>query len=151
MKRSWIFVICVVLIFLTPVGKKIVRGVVLLVRDLTLKTVVTENQQVDWMKKSLAQKVRVLEREAEGVYLELKSSFISGINDDGEQVKFFLKIDDEFSGPIDDHGSTKFKIVKVDADGVGIGYESKFHHRSFGHNLITIDKGVFHLPWKPKE
>ena len=60
-----------------------------------------------------------------------------------------LAVGDTLRTPPDHHGQTIFDVIAIDEPGVTLAYRAEFHHRSFGRNEITIDRGTVLLPWKP--
>lgn len=57
-------------------------------------------------------------------------------------------VGDSFSGEFDHHSETTFMIQKIEELGVTIKYESKFDHRAFSRDLISIDRAEVYLDWR---
>ncbi len=47
----------------------------------------------------------------------------------------------------DHHSAIEFTVLAVSDTGVTIGYTSRFDHRSFGKDLLTIDRGSFEIDY----
>lgn len=148
MKKFLILITCFLLILFIGAKMRIVQRVFLTINDLNRKILVTENKEIDFIKNIFEQRIQTLDAKNGEVSIEFKKLFVFCENDGKTQAKILLKTGDEFLGLPDDHGSIKYKLLKIDVDGIDMGYESRFDHRSFGRNLITIDKGVVHLLWK---
>jgi hypothetical protein len=64
---------------------------------------------------------------------------------------FTLRVNETFLHRPDHHQSTTYTLEKIEPTGIVIRYESRFDHRSFGKNLINVNRGTLRLPWKEEE
>ncbi len=76
-----------------------------------------------------------------------------GIGDWGKswQREFALETGGKFQGAPDHHSSSSFEVQTIGARSVLIKYQTKFDHRSFGKNLISIDEGEVAIAYKEKK
>ena len=56
-----------------------------------------------------------------------------------------LTIGQKLNSSPDHHGSFFYAVKDIAKSGVLVEYETQFDHRSFGKDLITIDKGEFEI------
>jgi hypothetical protein len=70
--------------------------------------------------------------------------------DTGEGGMGTLRMGDAFS-IADHHLSLTWRIEDISAEGVDIGYETRFNHASFGKDMIKIDRGRVRLPCRNQE
>lgn len=68
---------------------------------------------------------------------------------DKREPDFYLRRGDVFVLP-DHHGSVKFVLKNIYFGGADFEYESTFDHRSFGKNLLTVDRGMVRLDFKKR-
>ena len=71
------------------------------------------------------------------------------INSAGDtSATFILSPGDVFYAQSERHGTATFRLKTIEPDDAVIEYESRFDHRSFGKNLIVVDRGTFKVNWK---
>jgi hypothetical protein len=61
---------------------------------------------------------------------------------------FVLSIGESFKGRPDHHSGSTYTLKGIESAGVVIAYESRFDHRSFGKNRISVNRGELRLQWK---
>ena len=111
----------------------------------------TQAEQANWLVKSLSSHVLEIKESKENrenigrAQLTSDGKYTKGPNRDS---KFTLAPGESFQGPPDHHSSSTLTMVAIDTKGLKLNYEMRFDHRSFGKDLITIDKGSIVLPLK---
>ncbi|MFA6212613.1 MAG: hypothetical protein WCT03_23150 [Candidatus Obscuribacterales bacterium] len=105
----------------------------------------TQSEQSKWLVKSLSNHLLEI-KENKG-----KAQIISDgqySKDSSRESKFTLAPGESFHGPSDHHASTSLRMVAIDSESLKLTYEMRFDHRSFGKDLVTIDKGTVAVPLK---
>jgi hypothetical protein len=64
------------------------------------------------------------------------------------QNEFILGKGEKFQSQLDHHASISFELMQVHPSSAVLKYSSKFDHRPFGKNLVTIDEGEIEIPFK---
>ena len=64
---------------------------------------------------------------------------------------FVLGVGESFRGRPDHHSSGRYTLKAIEPTGVVLAYDTRFDHRSFGKNLINVNRGELRIPWKNKE
>ncbi|KKL96104.1 hypothetical protein LCGC14_1847800 [marine sediment metagenome] len=100
----------------------------------------TTNKRRDWHEQFLKSRLVAVMPEGNGAVL---TGTIFGSPDLQTHV---VNAGFQFTFP-DDHGLTTYTIIRIERDGIVVGYKSTFDHRSFGRNLVTSDKGELELQW----
>ena len=121
----------------------------LLPMDCSAEQETTENKNLDsqliFLKKNL---VKIMHQQ-DKVYFE-SLDLLGKISESGElQNNFTLKKNEKFVLR-DKHGKTEYELKSIDTDFIKIRYVSKFDHRSFGKNKVSIDSGVLQLEYTKK-
>ena len=65
--------------------------------------------------------------------------------------KFDLAVDESFKHRPSHHQSSRYTLKEIEPTGIIIEYEKRFDHRSFGKNLISLDRGELRIPWKQSD
>lgn len=111
----------------------------------------TQEEQANWLVKSLSCHVLEIKESKENSKNIGRAQIVS----DGQytkgpnrESKFTLAPGESFQGPPDHHSSSTLTMVGIDSNGLKLSYEMRFDHRSFGKDLITIDKGSIAVPLK---
>ncbi len=111
----------------------------------------TQAEQANWLVKSLTSHLLEIEESKENS----KNTGRAHIVSDGQytkgparESKFTLAPGESFQGPPDHHSSSTLSMISIDSKSLKLNYEMRFDHRSFGKDLITIDKGSIALPLK---
>jgi hypothetical protein len=105
--------------------------------------------QQTWFQQRLAEHMVKLCRVQGTVHFITDGFFVAGDLNDPECV-FTLGRGGSFFMRPDHHAITRLWVRSIDEKGVRIDYESRFDHRSFGKNKVTIDRGTVRLPWMRK-
>ena len=103
----------------------------------------TKNQQAQVWQDQFNKHVTGISLQASQVWMASDGYFRIQTSFGEASAKFLLKPGDVFYGPPDHHATVNFRLKEIEPDGAIIEYESKFDHRSFGKNLITVVKGTF--------
>lgn len=65
--------------------------------------------------------------------------------------EFDLKVGESFKHRPDHHLTSCYTLKAIEPTGIIIEYETRFDHRSFGKNLINVDRGELRIHWKQPE
>jgi len=107
----------------------------------------TENQDADSYEQALKDRLISLARNGDAVNFRFnKTGYAFRINEKYAH-EFTISQNETFSTPPDNHGSIQYTLTTIDSESVTLQYESYFDHRSFGPDQITIDRGIFKLPY----
>jgi hypothetical protein len=108
------------------------------------RTEQTQNEQRDWVVEYLTKHITACAVEGAAVSISSDGAVVS---DDGSK-SFRLQAGGTFRNLPDHHASLYYTLKEIGAGTIAVGYESRFDHRSFGKDLITIDSGVVELNCK---
>lgn len=106
----------------------------------------TQAEQANWIIKSLNSHLLEIKENNENkgkAQVASDGHYTKGPN---HESKFTLAPGESFQGPPDHHSSSTLTMVTIDSKGLKLNYEMRFDHRSFGKDLITVDKGNIVLP-----
>lgn len=109
----------------------------------------TQAEQAKWLVKSLSSHVLEIKESKDHRENIGKAQIVSDgkyTKGQARENKFILAPGESFQGPSDHHSSSNLTMVAIDSKGLKLSYEMRFDHRSFGKDLITIDKGTIVLP-----
>lgn len=97
-----------------------------------VETIETVNKNPQWHVNYLNRRFKAITRDGSGINVMRAST---------------MNIGSTINNP-DDHGYTRYTLLKIEDDGVVFKYTSSFDHRSFAKNLIEKDSGTFKIKWK---
>ena len=107
------------------------------------ETKTTSGAQVKWFSDSLAKHLTIKTRDSQTLRLSSDGFYLK----QGESQKsFLLKPGDKLQSSADHHASMILTFIGIDNKAAKFHYESRFDHRSFGKDLITIDSREVALP-----
>jgi len=64
---------------------------------------------------------------------------------------FVLRVGESFRARPDHHSSGQYTLKAIEPTGIVLSYDTRFDHRSFGKNLINVNRGELRIPWKNNE
>jgi len=112
------------------------------------KTERSVGEQRQWYEDFFQRSVLSLARNEDRVMFVSDGAF--GLRGESEWVtSFSLESGGIFYQAPDDHSSCEFKVLELGDEGITLEYTSRFDHRSFGRDLITIDTATIFLEYRP--
>ncbi len=64
---------------------------------------------------------------------------------------FVLRVGESFRARPDHHSSGQYTLKAIEPPGIVLVYDTRFDHRSFGKNLINVNRGELRIPWKSRD
>ena len=108
----------------------------------------TQLEQASWLVKSLTNHLLEIKDNKNTAQITTDGQYTKGSS---RESKFSLAPGESFQGPADHHSSSTMNIIAIDGKGLQLNYEMRFDHRSFGKDLITVDKGSVVVPLKSEK
>jgi len=100
--------------------------------------------------RSLHKQFLLIEKSGDRVHFKSDGSFIrssEAFDSSTAQTDFIVGAGESFQDAPDHHASATYSVVDIEPDHVVIAYETRFDHRSFGKNLISVDRGTVSWPY----
>ncbi len=104
----------------------------------------TSNEEKEWTADFLKKHIScILSDQGDSVSIKSDGNVVKDNNSDdyGAQT-FSVSVGDRFYRSTEDHSTTAYTLKTISDKVIEVEYESRFNHRSFGDDLITIDTGL---------
>lgn len=104
----------------------------------------TRSQERDFVERFVREHLLHVQRTGAGGVAILTDGHLRANADDWA---FTLGISDTMRS-VDHHAGRRYELAEIGEDGIELVYESTFDHRSFGKNLLSIDRGRIFVPYR---